>query len=147
MTTTDQELEGITLNVYLYVAKKGKPVGPRDVMKGANLSSPSVAYRHLQKLEMLGLLQKNEYGEYFLKEKANIQGHMWVGRNLIPRLLVYSLFFLGLLIAEAAILMIRFFSEGQLPEMNFVYLTLVTAIAVVVLAVEGLLLFVRNKPT
>ena len=54
-----EELEGITLNVYLYCVKKGKPVGPRDVMKGANLSSPSVAYRHLQKLEDSGYLQKN----------------------------------------------------------------------------------------
>ena len=34
------ELEGITLNVYLYAARKRKPVGPRDVMKGVNLSSP-----------------------------------------------------------------------------------------------------------
>jgi hypothetical protein len=50
----NEELEGITLSVYLYIVKKGKPVGPRDVMKGANLSSPSVAYRHLQKLEDMG---------------------------------------------------------------------------------------------
>jgi DNA-binding IclR family transcriptional regulator len=55
-----EELQGITLNVYLYVAKKDKPVGPRDVMKGVNLSSPSVAYRHLQKLEDEGYLAKNE---------------------------------------------------------------------------------------
>ncbi len=37
-----EELEGITLSVYLYVVKKGKPVGPRETMKGAKLSSPSV---------------------------------------------------------------------------------------------------------
>jgi hypothetical protein len=30
-----EELEGLTLSVYLYVVKKGKPVGPRDVVKGA----------------------------------------------------------------------------------------------------------------
>ena len=51
----DTELEGITLSVYWYVVKEGKPVGPREVMKGAHLSSPSVAYRHLQKLEELNL--------------------------------------------------------------------------------------------
>ncbi len=27
----EEELDGITLNVYLHVIKKGKPVGPRDV--------------------------------------------------------------------------------------------------------------------
>ena len=54
----DEELEGITLDVYLHVVKKGKPVGPRDVMKAVNLSSPSVAYRHLQKLETTGTCKK-----------------------------------------------------------------------------------------
>jgi predicted transcriptional regulator len=76
------------------VVKKGKPVGPREVMRGANLSSPSVAYWHLQKLENCGLLEKNQAGEYIVKEKTNITGHIWIGRNLVPRLMCYSLFFL-----------------------------------------------------
>ena len=101
MTDADnEELEGITLNVYLYAAKKGKPVGPRDVMKGANLSSPSVAYRHLQKLEDSGYLQKNEYGEYTVKTKAHIEGFVWLGKRLVPKMWLYSLVFLGILIVE-----------------------------------------------
>ncbi len=36
------ELEGNTLNVYAFVVKEGKPVGPREVMRGANLSSPAL---------------------------------------------------------------------------------------------------------
>ena len=36
-------LQGVTLKVYLYVVKKHGPVGPRDVMRGVRLSSPSVA--------------------------------------------------------------------------------------------------------
>ena len=88
MTSADsQEPEGTTLNVYSYVVKKGKPVGPREVMRGANLSSPSVAYWHLQKLENSGLLTKNEAGEYIVKEKTSISGHIWIGRNLVPRLM------------------------------------------------------------
>jgi hypothetical protein len=55
-------LEGNALVVYAYVAKEGKPVGTRDVLRGAALSSSSVAHRHLQKLEAMGLLEKNEYG-------------------------------------------------------------------------------------
>ncbi len=66
----------------MYAVNKGKPVGPRDVMKGVGLSSPSVAYRHLQKLEDLGDLQKNEYGEYTVKRKAHIRGQVWVGSQL-----------------------------------------------------------------
>ncbi len=103
-----EELEGITLNVYLHAVKKGKPVGPRDVMKGANLSSPSVAYRHLQKLEDPGYLQKNEYGEYTVKRKAHIKGYVWLGRHLIPKMWLYALVFLSILIVELFVLVIHF---------------------------------------
>ena len=41
-------LRDVTLKVYLYAVKKNGAVGPRKVMRGANFSSPSVAYRHLQ---------------------------------------------------------------------------------------------------
>ena len=96
MTSTEiQEPEGTTLSVYSYVVKQGKPVGPREVMRGSNLSSPSVAYWHLQKLENSGLLQKNTAGEYIVKEKTSISGHIWIGRTLVPRLMCYSLFFFG----------------------------------------------------
>ena len=68
-------LEGTTLGVYVYIAKEHKPIGPRDVMRGLHLNSPSVAYRHLQKLEDSGVLAKNEYGEYFLNRKAKVKGY------------------------------------------------------------------------
>jgi predicted transcriptional regulator len=92
------ELEGTTLNVCAYVVKEGKSVGPREVMRANNLTSPSIAYWHLQKLEALGLLAKTEYGEYTVKEKVNVSGHLWIGRTLVPRLIFYSFFFLGILI-------------------------------------------------
>jgi len=140
----DEELEGTTFKVYLYVVKEGKPVGPRDVMRGANLSSPSVAYRHLQKLETFGLLQKNAYGEYVVKEKANIKGHVWIGRNLIPRLLFYSFFFMGIFTAEIAIIAVRFFS-GEPFQMEFMFLTFITSAAMVLFLLEGITLLLRAK--
>ncbi len=93
-----EELEGITLDVYLHVLKIGKPVGPREVMKAANLSSPSVAYRHLQKLEDLGYLQKNAYGEYITKNKAHVSGYVWIGKRLMPKMWRYSIVFLAILV-------------------------------------------------
>jgi len=54
----NEELEGITFSVYLYVVKKGKPVSLRDAMKGAHLLSTKVAYRHLEKLEDLLFAEK-----------------------------------------------------------------------------------------
>jgi hypothetical protein len=133
------ELEGITLNVYLHAVKKGKPVGPRDVMKGVNLSSPSVAYRHLQKLEDLGYLQKNDYGEYTVKCKAQIGGHFWLGHRLMPKMWLYALIFLTILIVELIVLLIHFSIETLEFKVFFLLLTLITGLALAVFTVEGLL--------
>jgi hypothetical protein len=133
------ELEGITLNVYLYVVKKGKPVGPRDVMKGVNLSSPSVAYRHLQKLEDLCYVKKNDYGEYTVKRKAQIGGHVWLGHRLMPKMWLYSLLFIAILIVELFVLFIHFSIETLEFKVFFLLLTLITCLALAVFAVEGLL--------
>lgn len=137
-----EELEGITLNVYLYVIKKGKPVGPRDVMKAANLSSPSVAYRHLQKLDDLGYLQKNEYGEYVGKSKAHIKGYVWISRWLIPKMWSYSILFAAILVVEFYVLAIHFQDETNEFKIFFLLLILITGLALSVFSVEGLL---QNK--
>jgi len=134
------ELEGTTLRVYAYVIKENKRVGPREVMRGANLSSPSVAYWHLQKLEALGLLQKDKYGEYVAKEKANISGHLWIGRNIVPRLMFYSLFFMGIVAIEFIIIGVQFFMYAQTPDIILIYLLVTNFIAMVLFLVEGLLL-------
>jgi hypothetical protein len=137
--TKQEELEGLTLSVYLYVVKKGKPVGPRDVVKGAHLSSPSVAYRHLQKLEDMGFLAKDAYGEYVLKDKARVRGYVWVGRRMIPKMLVYSLIFLGVLIAELVVLALHYSVENYSFKIFFLLLALVTGAAMAVFVAEGLL--------
>ena len=70
----NDELEGNTLTVYAYVVHVAKPVGIREVTRGANISSTSVTSRHLQKLEEMGLIEKNEYGDYILKGENK---HQW----------------------------------------------------------------------
>ena len=139
MTNADTELEGLTLTVYLYVAEKGKPVGPRDVMKGTNLSSPSVAYRHLQKLEDAEYLAKNEYGEYTVKKKARIKGNIWIGHNLFPKMWIYGLIFLSALVVELAVLFIHFEVETYEFKVFFLLLALITGVAAAVFGVEGYL--------
>lgn len=147
MTSIDgEEPEGTTLNVYSFVVKKGKPVGPREVMRGVNLSSPSVAYWHLQKLENSGLLQKNKAGEYVVKEKTSISGHVWVGRNLVPRLMFYSLFFLGIIIFETSILLVQFFSDSAELSLPIIYLLVTNIIAFVLFLSEGILLRRKIQP-
>jgi hypothetical protein len=118
--------------------KEDKPVSPREVMRGVNLSSPSVAYWHLQKLEAYGLIEKNTRGEYVVKEKVNISGHLWIDRNLVPRLLCYSLFFLGVVGIEIAIIGFQFSQQGQLLSRDIVYLLVTNAIAMMLFLFEGL---------
>ena len=140
-----EELEGNTLNVYAYVVHKGKPVGTRDVTRGANLSSTSVAHRHLQKLEELGLLERNQYGDYVLREKTGVRGYVWLGRNLVPRLLFYSFFFMGAFGAEITSIMFSFLVSGSIPNISFIYLTLMTAIAMTLFLYEGTSLNRKSK--
>jgi hypothetical protein len=142
---SNEELEGITLSVYLYVVKKGKPVGPRDVMKGANLSSPSVAYRHLQKLEDLGYLQKNNYGEYITKGKARVRGYIWIGRLMLPKMLFYSLIFASILIIEFVVFALHYSVENYMFKVFFLLLVIITGLAVTVFTVEALLHHRRTK--
>ena len=142
-------LQGRTLKVYLYVVKEHRPVGPRDVMRGAHLSSPSVAYRHLQKLENMGLLVKNEDGYYVEKEKAAVRGYIWVGNRLIPNPLIFSFIFLSILIVEIVVFAIHFSVETREFKIFFFLLTLITAAALVLFVIEGLRMFrkIRIRPS
>ena len=133
----DEELEGITLDVYLHVVRKSKPVGPRDVMKAVNLSSPSVAYRHLQKLEDLSYLKKNEFGEYTLRTKAKIKGFVWIGRRLMPAMWRYSFVFLAILVVEFYIFVVHYPYEHYEFKVFFLLLMLITGFALVLFTVEG----------
>ena len=138
-------LQGVTLKVYLYVVKKKGLAGPRDVMRGVNLSSPSVAYRHLQKLENMGLLTKNELGNYVVTEKVPVRGYMWVGRFLVPNPLIYSLVFLGILVTELVVLAIHFSVETDQFKIFFLLLTLITAAALILFLIEALRMFARTR--
>ncbi len=136
---SNEQLDGITLSVYLHVVKKRKPVGPRDVMKAVNLSSPSVAYRHLQKLDDLGYLQKNEFGEYTIKNKAHITGYVWVGHRLMPKMWIYSIVFLGILLFELYVLIEHLPYENYEFKVFFTIIILITVAALGVFTVEGFL--------
>ncbi len=140
-----ENLEGTTLNVYSCMIKEGKPMGPRETMRLTNLSSPSVAYWHLQKLESLGLICKDEYGEYTVKEKVSISGYFWVGKTLVPRLIFYAFFFVGILIVEITVIAAPFFQYNQVPDAYMFYLMAPTLIATVLFLSEGMWLRKKTK--
>ena len=112
----EEELNASTFQTYLYLVKVGKPVGPRDVTRGANLSSPSVAYRNLQKLMDLGLVIKDTYGNYVVKEKLSMKGYVWIGKTLIPSFAIFGFIFLGVLITEIIILISHLIVGASIQE-------------------------------
>jgi len=132
----EDQLNVSAFHTYVYLVKAGKPVGPREVMRGANLTSPSVAYRNLQKLIDLGLVLKDEYGNYAVKEKVGLKGHVWLGKTFVPRFIVFGFIFVGVLIAELAILIPHLFFKTSV-EGSFWLLTIITIVAAAIFLLEG----------
>ena len=90
----DAELKGNTLRVYVY-ALKNRKVGVREVQRSLNLSNPSLAQYHLNKLIELGLLRKDN-GDYAIVEEVTVEimrDFLRVGTLLVPRFLFYAVFF------------------------------------------------------
>ena len=139
----DEELNSTLFHTYVFLVKAGKPVGPRDLMRGANLSSPSVAYRNLQRLIDLSLVAKDEYGNYVAKKRVGVKGHVWVGKLLVPRFAVFGVIFVGVLIAEIAILIPHLLLGSPIQE-SFWLLTLVTIVSAAVFLAEAARF--RKKP-
>jgi DNA-binding transcriptional ArsR family regulator len=102
----DAELRGRTLRAYLYILRSPKAIGVRELQRALGLSSPSVAYHHLDKLTRMGLIEKDQYGEYMLVKNVNVnvlQAFTQVGKLLVPRFIFYAVFFTTLLIGYMVI--------------------------------------------
>ena len=138
----EDELSAVTFKIYLCLVKSEDPLGPRDVMRMANITSPGVAHRGLQKLVDLGLAEKDAYSRYFVKEKINVKGHVWLGKSLVPRLILLAFFFSGLLMVEIAVLILRLFGQESI-EPSYTLLMTVTTISFVAFLFEGIQL--RHK--
>jgi len=98
----ERELKGKTLQVYVYLLKKKEPIGVRELQRDLNFSSPSVANYHLEKLTSLNLVSQDEYGRYYLSQKAQIsvlESFVNVGGRTIPRMSFFAAFFTTLLAA------------------------------------------------
>jgi hypothetical protein len=128
----------------MFLVKVGKPVGPRDVMRGADLSSPSVAYRNLQKLMDLGLVVKDEYSNYVVKERVNKKGYVWIGRTLMPNFVLIGFIFIGILIGEIAVL-IPHLVRGVPIEESFWFWIVTTIVAASLFLVEAIRFRMKSK--
>jgi DNA-binding transcriptional ArsR family regulator len=92
----EYELKGTALKVYIFLLKRSKPVGVREVQRALRMSSPSVANHHLEKLVKMGVVERTPEGEYVasrLVEVGVLVNYLKIGRAIVPRWIFYSLFF------------------------------------------------------
>ncbi|MCW4032296.1 MAG: hypothetical protein NWF08_02770 [Candidatus Bathyarchaeota archaeon] len=99
----ETQLKGRTLQIYWHFLSLGKKsIGVRELQRALNLSSPSVAFHHLEKLRRLGLLQKKITGDYYLVQKVKVgilKQFIGLGKLLLPRYLFYAIFFTTILVS------------------------------------------------
>lgn len=111
----DVALTGTTLRVYKYLIRLGRAVGPREVQRELNLSSPSLAIFHLEKLEKAGLAARNEDGTFYV-DRAYLKHYVRLQRFLIPRYFFYATLTTLFLFGWIALLFIPSRVQGGLIE-------------------------------
>src|SRR5579863_5184672 len=82
--------------------RQGKAVGVREVQRELGLSSPSVAFHHMEKLVRLGVVEQDKLGDYVIAKKVDpgiMQAFVNVGRFSLPRVAFYAVFFTTIAIA------------------------------------------------
>lgn len=95
LENSEDVLRGVTMQVYRYVLKNGKPTGIREVQNSLDLSSPRLAFYHLNKLEEAGLLKKTPEG--YVLDRVILKDSVRLKKLLVPRHFFYVLFFATML--------------------------------------------------
>ncbi len=129
------QLQATTLRIYLYLLDQNRPQGPREITRALNLSSPSIAYYHLRKLEELGLVKKTSEG-YIALPGAKIEGYITLGKRILPKLKFYALIYTGILIVELTGLLITILNR-QVPKPELLILIALTLITIAILTKES----------
>lgn len=90
---SSKRLTDTQVKIYLYILTHSGDVSVRDIARDLDLS-PSTVHYNLKRLEELGYIEKSING-YVVKNPVKLGEYIIVGRLIIPRLLIYGLFFTG----------------------------------------------------
>jgi predicted DNA-binding transcriptional regulator len=134
-------LTGRTMRVYWYMLQNREPLGRRDIQRGVNLSSASLAEYHLKKLVGMGLAEKNAMGEYYIYKTVQLgvmRFYLIFMSSLIPRFVLYITFYV-----TALILVLVFFSSLPLPALILILSILIFGI--VTSLIESIILW-KSSP-
>ena len=123
---TQKEITGNTLRAFLYLLTHG-PSELREVQRGLNLSTPSLASYHLGRLVDFGYVQQDEESRYVAVKEASteiLQGYSKVGNSLVPQLFFFTVLFT---------ILIAFFSFESLLSSVFTPYLIGSSVALVAL--------------
>lgn len=133
MDSSSEDLGATALRIYVYLLESREPRGVRDVARALNIPVSSVFY-HLKRLEELGVIAR-AHGGYVIAKPIPFEGYVLLGRRLIPRLLIYSMFFLGIAVGQGYLIVTtrRISPEG-------IVALITSAAAFAIFLVEGLIM-------
>ena len=123
---------GNTLRIYIYMLRKGKPVGVREISRALGLRNPSLVHYHLNKLMSAGYVKQQE-GKYVINKavRIGIIRHAIIFQGIIlPRFAIYLGVFLAFLLFEIFLLL----------SSNYYFLAifsiLVTLVGIIIMVIE-----------
>jgi predicted DNA-binding transcriptional regulator len=117
-----------TWNVYLYILTSRDSVGVRDVWRELELSSPSLAQYHINKLLELGMIAQTQEGKYVAREEKRVEtlrSFVLLYGKLVPRLVFYGALVAGIL---------AFYIIFWPMQWNFRDLTVITVAVISIIA-------------
>lgn len=130
-------LKGLTLTVYRLLLREDEPLSIRAVQRRLGLSSPSLAFYHLNKLGEAGLVKQTPTG--YVVDKVLLGDLIRLKRTFIPRFLFYTAFFLFVLVMELTI-----YKPSQ-PTGEYIFHVLVSLLATLFFIYESIRVWSKEK--
>ena len=130
-----KRIYGKTLDVYLCILTSDGGVGVREVWRALDLSSPSLAQYHINKLLDLKLIETDFDGKYRINDQESIdalRSVLMLRGMLIPRLTIYAALLMGLMVSYVSLYPWR----GDFRDLTVMFIALFSAAAFLFEAVK-----------
>ena len=121
-------MRGLTLKVYRFILKNNCPSGIREIQRALNLSSPTLALYHVNKLEEAGLIKKQGTG--YVADRIVLENCIRLKRTLVPRFFFYTVFLL------VSLVILTVFLRPPTPTREYVFSVVALSIATAASAFE-----------
>jgi hypothetical protein len=123
-----RDLQGNTLIVYWFLLRSDETFSAREIQRRTGISSSSLALHHLNKLIDLGLVKKDNHGEYSVAKRVNpglLSLFSGQGKSFIPRFVFYAALSSGLLLSSVYLFYYRLSTASVLLILSMAIFTII----------------------